>query len=204
MRLVLPLFLMALLPFSASGDIISAFTGSGPPSLNVYHFGQMIETPAGGPWRNITFDFFSSEFFEFDPGRLFLLSQEYLGLATGLAFAPGLIAISVGTSPSAWIFDRFLVLQPNTSYYFYDDGATAGFPPGDPTGPFPGYMTLGFPNLNTPFERVGTLNYRLSGDPIPEPSSYSLLAIALAMLFLVRLKGARTANAKMPFLKRSW
>jgi hypothetical protein len=97
------------------------------------------------------------------------------------------------------------MLQPNTTYYFYDDGDSPGVValPGDPIGPFAGYMTHGFPNLDTtPFQKIGTLNYRLSGDPVPEPSSYSLLAIALAMLLLVTsrrspadLRNASTADS---------
>jgi hypothetical protein len=204
MRRALRLSLLALLSFGVSAGTISEFGGGTATFLNEYHFGQMVTTPADGPWYNITFCFaftglsgFTSctgvsggQFFY--PGTLYLLSQQYLGLPSDLASAPGLLATSIGTSQSAWIFSSSVVLQPDTTYYFYEDGTWAGGVsiPGGPIGPFPTYMTQGWPNLNTPFQTTESMDFRLTGDLIPEPSPLTLLALGLLALLIARWRFA--------------
>jgi hypothetical protein len=210
MRQVLRLSLLALLSFGASAGVISEFVGGTLAYLNVYHFGQMVTTPAGGPWDDITFCFSEAlavgtygctEGLVDDPGTLYLLSQPYSGLPSDLGSAPGLIATSIGTSQCgsspipglqtwcAWIFDSSVVLLPNMTYYFYEDGVWEGQTDGmsgDPIGPFPGYMTEGYPNLNTPFQEIYSTDYHLTGDPVPEPSPLTLVALGLLPLLITR------------------
>jgi hypothetical protein len=135
MRRGLQLSLLALLSFGVSAETISEYVGGTGSFSADYHFGQLITTPVGGPWDNINFSFVRAIFN--DPGKLYLLSQEYLGLSGDLAEAPGLIATSIGRTPflspyycgldpCAWIFDSSVVLQPNTTYYFYEDGTWGG------------------------------------------------------------------------------
>jgi hypothetical protein len=188
MRPVLCLLVLALVSFGVSAGTISEFGGGTGILVGEYHFGQMVVTPSGGPWDDISFSMGSGYFF--DPGRLYLLSQEYLGLPSNLASAPGLLATSISTTQFAWIFDSSVILQPNTTYYFYEDGtrtAVVYFPPnGDTIGPFTGYRTQGWPNLNTPFQETLSNNYRLTSDPVPEPAPVAFLLLGLATFLIAR------------------
>jgi hypothetical protein len=192
MRPVLCLLVLALLSFGVSAGTISEFGEGTGILVGEYHFGQMVVTPSGGPWDDISFSMGSGYFF--DPGRLYLLSQEYLGLPSNLASAPGLLATSISTTQFAWIFDSSVILQPNTTYYFYEDGtrtAVVYFPPnGDTTGPFTGYITQGWPNLDTRFQRTPSNNYQLTGDPVPEPAPVAFLLLGLATFLIARWRTA--------------
>lgn len=187
MQRVLFLASVALISFRGSANTISEYLGNTGVFLNEYHYGQMVTTPSGGPWHNIAFGFATPQGVTVYPGFLYLLSQEYLGLPSLLPSAPGLIAVSTGTAGFNWIFDSSVVLQPNTPYYFYEDGIWFSHTalPSDPTGPFSGYLTRGFPNLDTNFRQTTSFNYQLTGDPIPEPATLALLAPVLLIFLMV-------------------
>ena len=197
---VLRLSLSALLSLSASAGTISEWLGGTMVCSCLYQDGQMVVTPAGGPWDNITFCFGGpSGCYSLSPansnlaGRLYLLSQEYAGTPDDLAVAPSLIAISEAGYQTAWIFDSSVVLPPNTAYYFYEDGGldgAIGFPGKDPIAPFPGYLAEG---LNSPFGNGPSNDYVLTGDPVPEPSPLTLLALGLLPLLLARRRRRRAS-----------
>jgi hypothetical protein len=50
-------------------------------------------------------------------------------------------------------------------------------------------MTQGWPNLNTPFQTTESMDFRLTGDLIPEPSPLTLLALGLLALLIARFAG---------------
>lgn len=192
MRRIVWLALLGSFCLGLSAGTISEFGGGTNVFLNEYHFGQMVMTPPGGPWNNIRFcNACGASDSVAEPGHLYLLSQSYAGLPSALPSAPGLLAVSVGVAGGAWVFSSSVVVQPETTYYFYEDGTWAGAVTmfGDPVSPFLSYMTRGFPDLNTPFESFCCMNYRLEGELVPEPATVFLLALGLLGVRILRLPG---------------
>ena len=101
--------------------------------LGEYGLGQQVWTRSGGPWNNIEFcflgplspwvgceqDFSRDPRYPNQPGRLFILTQEYLGRMGELSSGtPGFAGVSSVLADSRWVFAGSLVLQPETLYYF--------------------------------------------------------------------------------------
>jgi hypothetical protein len=159
------------------------------------YFGESLATPDGGPWSGLTFNFYSNTppTTPLAVGTAFLLSLEYLGTPAGLSSStPGLLGQSTGISSGAYVFDPSLTLQPNTTYYIYENAlaintgsATAGasgshiyFALSDTTNFFSG--------------DIGRANFQLSGEAAPEPSTFALLATGLGgMGFALRRRRRR-------------
>jgi hypothetical protein len=154
------------------GQTITQYTVANSGTSGFY-YGQTAQTPAsGGPWNNITFNFYSCS----DPsctsvgaphaeGNLYILSQ---GCDTtspnGLATSPFLIAKSTGISGGVYTFSPTVVLQPSTTYYFCSDANFSGTIAYENGGGGPANY-IDFSGPNDPF--VGgdstTLDFNLSG-----------------------------------------
>jgi len=88
--------------------------------------GQSFTTPSGGPWHNITFNFYSTPAGGATPastpaaaGTAFLLTQEYLGTPAALSSStPGYLAQSISISGGVYVFPSSLALSPGTKYWF--------------------------------------------------------------------------------------
>src|SRR5262245_9193423 len=94
--------------------------------------GQRVTTPAGGPWDNITFNWYSGGRGDVPIalGTLYVLDREYLGLRSGLSTdTPGFLAVGHGVGVAyplpQYAFDPAFTLQPDTTYWFYSDGNVA-------------------------------------------------------------------------------
>lgn len=184
---IVALALAAFLPtLPVSAQTITEFT-AGIESDEVIP-GTRLTTPTGGPWNNITFNWFADD--ATTPtafGTLFITSQEYLGTPSNLGTAPGLIAQSVSVEDGAYQFASSVTLQANTQYWFYSN--TSGEVSGSATVQAPGTtLYLGF---NDGFEPSPdqTVNHRLSGTVVladaPEPGSFALLGAGLGVVGLV-------------------
>ena len=107
-----------------------------------YGFGQSFTTAAGGPFDDITFNFYTtthviappiSYYYSVDPnypetpfaiGTGYLFSQPYLGLNSDLGpSAPGFLGSTVA-SGNLYTFAPSLTLTGNTLYHFYENTYT--------------------------------------------------------------------------------
>ena len=79
----------------ARADVITSFTSLLDDRGTGFGFpGQSITTPTGGPWDNLTFNWFDSPGanivgIPIAGGTLFLLSSEYLGTPAALSSSTG-------------------------------------------------------------------------------------------------------------------
>jgi len=107
---------------TAQATVIQQYT-SGINGASDYYWGQSFTTPGSGPWNNVTFNFYSND--TGDPlaeGTAYLFSSPYLGLGpNGLPSASGILAKSTSISGGKYIFSSTFDLQPNTTYYLYED-----------------------------------------------------------------------------------
>jgi hypothetical protein len=107
----------------AAADVITSVTGGRALNLAEGLFGESFTTTSLVAETNITFNFFAdvpattpAAF-----GTGFLLSQEYLGPASGLSPAtPGFLAQATA-SGGTYSFGSLVTLQPSTKYYFYEN-----------------------------------------------------------------------------------
>jgi hypothetical protein len=120
--LVLVVLTLALTTASAHADIITQNIG-GTALASGFIFGQSITTPAGGPWHDLTLNFFSDNppTMPTAAGTAFLLKQEYLGTPGNLSSAPGLLAQTRNIVGGQWVFAPDVTVQPNTMYWIYED-----------------------------------------------------------------------------------
>ena len=92
-------------------------------STGTFNFaGQSVVTPAGGPFNNLRFNWYT---FSGPPtafGTLYLLSQEYLGLPGGLSpSTPGFVARSESIVDNQYRFAPGVTLTAGAQYWFYTD-----------------------------------------------------------------------------------
>ena len=70
----------AVSPARAAAATIVEFNLGVISSLSPAFLGQSVTTTTGGPWDNISFNFFEPDDDPFALGTLFILDTEYLGL----------------------------------------------------------------------------------------------------------------------------
>jgi hypothetical protein len=143
--------------------------------------GQSLMTPSGGPWDDLTFNFFSDA----PPttptaaGTAFLLTQEYLDTPANLSSAtPGFLAQSTGVVNGQYVFAPGVTVQPNTMYWIYENVALGGHTGGNVVAGINNYFSQGFDFSFSPL--AVSINFRFSGDvvgAVPEPASLTLLGI---------------------------
>jgi len=178
----LRLLVLVLLTLSMQAATIVQNTG-GANGLGPQFYGQPFTTPSGGPWFNITFSFFQdSGTITAANGTAYIFSSLYGGTPSGLSAAsflaagPAIFGVSYNFAPS-------FTLQPNTQYFLYEDTALL----------LDVGTTGSRSNAGSPSTAFGALccastNFRVSGDPVPEPSTSLLLGVALAALAMARLR----------------
>jgi hypothetical protein len=132
--------------------------------------GQSFVVPQGGSFTDVHFNFYS---FKKEPvafGNLYLLTQEYLGLPSGLsASTPGFVGRSETTANGVYTFGTSVVINGGTKYWVYTDtqGAFAGsfdtdiYPAGDQ------YVT-GI--ASQPFRKTQASGRMVNGTFVPAPA----------------------------------
>ena len=103
--------LAAALPARATtlADYTAGTTDSGGD------FGLAFTTPSGGPWDEITFNFFAVDGTTLvAAGTAYLFTSAYTGSPTGLSSA-SYLAASTGVSSNVYDFSATFTLQPGTT-----------------------------------------------------------------------------------------
>jgi hypothetical protein len=178
------------LTFGASGpveaDILTQNTAETNSGTGIV--GQSVTTESGGPFDNITFNFYSDvpATTPTAAGHLFILTSEYLGTPSALSSAtPGFLAESTGIIGGVYQFASSLTLQGSTQYFVYED--TSFLTSGGGNGYAGGQLYELNGSGNFVADPQSDSNFTLSGTPIsaavPEPST-ALVAVVGAVAFL--------------------
>jgi hypothetical protein len=103
----------------AIGALIEVTAGS----TGTFNFaGQSVVTPAGGPFNNLRFNWYTFSGAPTAFGTLYLLSQEYLGLPGDLSpSTPGFIARSETIVDNQYRFAPGVSVTGGVQYWFYTD-----------------------------------------------------------------------------------
>jgi hypothetical protein len=195
-RALAPLLLLGGMCSLAQGTIIFSVTGGTSTDPTPEPIGESFTTPGGGPWNNITFNFYSDvpATTPLAAGDAFLLTQEYLGSPAGLSSStPGFLAESISVSGGIYIFASSLVLNPGTEYWLYEDTAIQAT--GSGTGGSPaGQAYFGGDGSFSAGPGGELLNFTLDGTVVPEPSTWLMGISGLAILGIVKLRGRNTRS----------
>jgi hypothetical protein len=194
-RLFTTLFLLgAIAPFALSDTIASATAGGGTLNNSAY-LGQDFITSGGGPWTNVTFNFYtgSSATNPQAAGTAFLLNQQYLGTPNNLNNStPGYLDSTSTINSGEYVFDSGLVLQPNTHYWLYENALIN--PSGGPNNTGVIYYSNG---ANSDYTTAAdSANYLVTGTKVsgvPEPTTLALLASAFPAGWLLRRRYLKRA-----------
>jgi hypothetical protein len=123
-RLLTTMLLLGASASLALSDTLASATAGLQETVTTYYFGQAFTTVStGGPWNNITFNFYA--FGTTTPlaaGTAFLLNQQYLGTPNALSSStPGYLDSTSTIINGTYMFDSALVLQTNTQYWLYEN-----------------------------------------------------------------------------------
>jgi hypothetical protein len=172
-------------------------------------FGESFTTPSGGPWNNITFNFYATPAVGVTPastptavGNAFLLTQQYLGTPAALsASTPGFVAESTSIAGGMYIFAAGVTLSPNTQYWIYEnaDMLTSGSGTGGAAAASAYFAPTATSNFNT---GLGTeiSNFLVAGTAnlptTPVPPSFLLTMAGLGCMGLYQaIRRARRSSS---------
>jgi len=164
--------------------IVQNIAGTSPGPFSAF-FGESFTTPSsGGPWNNITFNFFS----DVPPttpvagGTAFLLDQQYLGTPSNLSSStPGFLGASTGITGGMYDFAAALVLNPGVQYFVYENSLLQPLSGGNFFSGGQAYIAN--TDLTSFIADLQAANFSLSGTVVsavvPEPSSLMVLVTGL-------------------------
>jgi len=181
-------------PLSAA-TIVGDTSGAGSSRL-AFFWGQSFTTPTGGPWTDITFNFYDLTGTAYAAGTGYIFAAAYSGTPANLATG-GALAVSAPANGSVYSFSPSYSLNAGTQYFFYEDAAMRLL--GGGTANVGG--TSVFTQFGTgAFASAGGLNanFRVAGNvaAVPEPASWAILVIGFAAIGAT-VRRLRTAGSRM-------
>ena len=168
---------------------IDSFTSGNAVTIANY-WGQSFTTPAGGPWEDLTFNFYTSPndvtITPIAAGTGYLLTQQYTGTPANIgSFAPGFLAASTDISNNEYVFAPSVQLLAGTVYYFYENASINIC--ADPSLPASSsYIASGsaspFTNFGNPADF--TLSGNIAAGSVPEPLTAVLALMGLCSIII--------------------
>lgn len=131
--------------------------------------GQSFVVPEAGSFVDLRFNFYSFQKTPVAFGNLYLLTQEFLGVPSGLASStPGFVARSETTAAGIYMFNPSVAISGGSKYWVYTDaqGSFAGSFDTDIFADGDMYLT-GFPS--NPFRKAQASGRMVNGVFIPAP-----------------------------------
>jgi len=203
---------LAVILFSAAAHAGVIVEASGGKGFNIApHIAQSVTTPSGGPWYSIDFSFLKTNYDGIVPvtrGDTYILSSPYFGSPGLLHTAPQIVAKNIAKTNYGHHFSDSVILQPNTTYWFYSTGV---FPDDSVSAQLQGYGGgHGYYSIGPKDNFLQILGYdwsfRLSGlvvgafnlppepiepvDPpiggVPEPATLATTGLALLLCGIIR------------------
>lgn len=166
------------------------FSAGGNPTYE----GQSFLTPSGGPWDDLTFNFFSDSRSTTPSaaGMLYLFDRRYTAAPAALSTAVvGYLASTNTIIGGKWVFSPTVTIQPGTEYYVYAD--TPVPEAGQPFAPVANQESFSAGSATGNFGSVpGDSNFNVSGDAVtnPEPSTFVMIFLPATLAVRRRLKAS--------------
>jgi len=200
------LLLAALLCSNFAGaSVITQNTSENSGTLTE-SFGETFTTPSGGPWNNITFNFFSDipAVTPAAAGTAFLFSQVFTGTPSSLSSAaPGFIASSTGISGGAYVFDPSVQLAANTIYWIFENGVLTVSGGNAVGGDIAYFAPTPSTNFDVAIGPAQATNFAVNGTVVstaatPESSSIVLLLLGTIGICAVAGVNSKVSSGKRP------
>jgi hypothetical protein len=195
-RLIIAGLFISLTASANAATIAQATTGASPTTGVGFFLGQGVTTPNGGPWDDISFNLVNaSGGTPYALGELFLLTQSYSGTPATLSSATaGYLASTSVINGGVWSFSG-VTLDPDTSYFLYENAAFSGTQVSFGAGSYAGGNSYQANGENLAFSEFAgyALNFSLTGDvvnAVPEPATLALLMGSVSATILVRRRRA--------------
>ncbi len=178
-------FFVLVIAGRSSAATVLEFTAGTASTLSPLYPGQLVKTPAGGPWNNLVFNWFDPGGTPAAFGTLFLLGAQYFGTPAALsASTPGFLAQSQSTAGGFYTFAAGETLQPNTQYLFYSN-ASGSLRASSPIDLYPDGAAYFTPSNSSSFvggSLTDDLNFRISGVvAVPESETYATMVAGLGL-----------------------
>jgi hypothetical protein len=101
----------------AHAAIVSQELSGSATTAVAYYWGETFTTAAGGPWQDLSVNFYAPSGAPLAGGVGYIFSGPYGGTPGGLASA-GALATSVVTTGGSWQFAPSFTLAASTEYFF--------------------------------------------------------------------------------------
>jgi hypothetical protein len=173
--------ILALTSPLCAATIVSDTSGASSSRFQFF-WGQSFTTLTGGPWTDITFNFYDLTGTPYAAGTGYIFAAAYTGTPANLANG-GALAVSAPANGSVYAFSPQFSLKSDTQYFFYEDAAMRLL--GGGTANVGG--TSVFTQFGTgAFASAGghNANFRVSGNvaAVPEPASWAMMIGGFGMV----------------------